>query len=56
LETEFPWSSLIGILARLPKAAQGLWDMFHSANGGDSAFNIGHAIALVLLLAFVVAG
>src|SRR5258707_12072357 len=30
--------------------------MFHSANGEESTFNISHAIALVLLLAFVVAG
>jgi preprotein translocase subunit SecY len=41
----------IGILARLPQAMTGLVDMFH----GDK-FNIGHLIALVLLLAFVVAG
>src|SRR5579872_384576 len=45
----------IGILARLPAAGQGLLDMFHPA-GGDRHFNFGHAIALVLLLAFVVAG
>ncbi|MDB6068758.1 MAG: preprotein translocase subunit SecY [Pedosphaera sp.] len=46
----------IGILARLPKAVQGLKDMFFPAAGVESHFNIGHAIALVLLLAFVVAG
>ena len=45
----------IGILARLPKAVRGLVDMFFPASG-TSNFNIGHAIALVLLLAAVVAG
>jgi preprotein translocase subunit SecY len=41
----------IGILARLPQAGQGVYTMF---SHGD--YNIGHAIALVLLLVFVVAG
>jgi preprotein translocase subunit SecY len=41
----------IGILSRLPAAGQGLWDMHKSPD-----INIGHYIALVLLLAGVVAG
>ena len=45
----------IGILARLPTAGQGLRDMFFPPSG-ESQFNLGHAIALVFLLAFVVAG
>lgn len=45
----------VGILARLPKAAFGLKDMFFPASG-QSNFNFGHAIALVLLLAGVIAG
>jgi preprotein translocase subunit SecY len=45
----------IGILARLPMAAQSLKDMFFPA-GGDSHFNIGHAALLIVLLVFVVAG
>ena len=45
----------IGILARLPAAGRGLWDMFFPASG-ESHFNIGHMIALILLLVFVVAG
>jgi preprotein translocase subunit SecY len=47
----------IGIVARLPQAAQSLVDMF--APGGDIAegkFNIFHAVAMVLLLVAVVAG
>jgi preprotein translocase subunit SecY len=43
----------IGIVARLPKAAQGLVDMFFSPNSDK---NIGHAAALVLLLVGVIAG
>src|SRR3954463_6281502 len=46
----------IGILARLPAAAQGLKDMFFPSGGGEAQFNFGHGVALVLLLAFVVAG
>lgn len=46
----------IGILARLPAAAQALIDMFHPPGGADAHFNFGHAIALVLLLAGVIAG
>jgi len=41
----------IGILARLPQAGRGLADMLRSGN-----LTVFHAIALVLLLAFVVAG
>jgi preprotein translocase subunit SecY len=45
----------IGILARLPQAAQALLDMFHPAGGVDARFNFGHAIMLVGLLALVIA-
>lgn len=44
----------IGILARLPDAGQGVADMFFLGNTGDK--NIGHAVALVLLLGGVIAG
>jgi len=43
----------IGILARLPAAGQGLWDMF---KGNQESFNLGHGLALVMLLAGVIAG
>ncbi len=46
----------IGILARLPQAAVALKDMFVGAGGVDAHFNVGHAIALILLLAGVIAG
>jgi preprotein translocase subunit SecY len=46
----------IGILARLPQAAVALKDMFAPARGFEAPFNIGHAVALVLLLAGVIAG
>lgn len=46
----------IGILARLPAAAQGLRDMFFASGGAEAKGNIGHAIALLLLLAGVIAG
>jgi preprotein translocase subunit SecY len=47
----------IGILARLPQAAVSLKDMFFpGARGIEAQFNFGHAIALVLLLAGVIAG
>jgi preprotein translocase subunit SecY len=46
----------IGILARLPAAARGLKDMFFPGGGAEAQFNFGHAIAMLLLLAFVVAG
>jgi preprotein translocase subunit SecY len=46
----------IGILARLPQAFVSLNDMFRPTGGFEARFNIGHAIALVLLLAGVIAG
>ena len=46
----------IGILARLPQAAVALWDMFTGGSDLGGGFNVGHAIALVLLLAGVIAG
>jgi preprotein translocase subunit SecY len=46
----------IGILARLPAAAMGVRDMFFATGGAEARGNIGHAAALVLLLAGVVAG
>ena len=46
----------IGILARLPQAAVALWDMFVGGGGMEAKFNLGHGIALVLLLAGVIAG
>jgi preprotein translocase subunit SecY len=45
----------IGILARLPQAGQALKDMFWPG-AGDARFNLGHAIALIFLLAGVIAG
>jgi preprotein translocase subunit SecY len=45
----------IGILARLPSAGQGLFDMFFPPDM-ESKYNLFHAIALVLLLIAVVAG
>ncbi len=46
----------IGIIARLPAAAQGMRDMFFPAKGVESQFNFFHGIALVLLLFAVIAG
>ena len=46
----------IGILARLPQAVVALRDMFFPRGGVEAQFNIGHAIALLLLLAGVIAG
>jgi preprotein translocase subunit SecY len=46
----------IGILARLPKAADALKLMFFPGQGMEAKFNFGHALALVLLLAAVIAG
>ena len=46
----------IGILARLPQAGVALKDMFSPGRGFESRFNIGHAAALILLLAGVIAG
>jgi preprotein translocase subunit SecY len=46
----------IGILARLPQAAQALWDMFASVGDVGSRFNFFHVIVLIALLLGVVAG
>jgi len=46
----------IGILARLPQAVVALKDMFFPGGGLEAQFNFGHALALVLLLAGVIAG
>jgi preprotein translocase subunit SecY len=46
----------IGILARLPQALVALKDMFHPGGGAQASFNLGHGIALILLLAGVIAG
>src|SRR5512138_3276668 len=46
----------IGILARLPQAGVALKDMFFPGGGIEANFNLGHAIALLLLLAGVIAG
>jgi preprotein translocase subunit SecY len=46
----------IGILARLPQAGVALKDMFRPGGGVEAQFNFGHAIALLLLLAGVIAG
>src|ERR1700683_4506224 len=47
----------IGILARLPAAVQGLWDMFLTPGSmGEHKYNAFHFIALMVLLCAVVAG
>jgi preprotein translocase subunit SecY len=46
----------IGILARLPQAAQALWDMFASVGDVGSKFNFFHILVLVALLLGVIAG
>jgi preprotein translocase subunit SecY len=47
----------INILARLPAAVQGLWDMFLTPGTmGEHKYNAFHFIALMLLLCAVVAG
>jgi preprotein translocase subunit SecY len=46
----------VNILARLPQAVMGLRDMFFAVRGQEAQMNFGHAIALVLLLAGVIAG
>jgi preprotein translocase subunit SecY len=46
----------IGILARLPAAIRSLGDMFFPPAGIERQYNLGHAVALLLLLAAVVAG
>lgn len=45
----------IGILARLPQAAQGLWEMFVPPAGMDSRFNIFQGAMLIIILVAVVA-
>ena len=44
----------IGILARLPKAGQGLFEMFSSHGDIEAKFGIGSAVVLVALLVFVI--
>lgn len=44
----------IGILARLPKAAQGMWEMLFPAGGGDSRLNIFQSVGLIALLLVVI--
>jgi preprotein translocase subunit SecY len=46
----------IGILARLPQAGLALKDMFFPGHGMEASKNLGHALALVGLLAGVIAG
>jgi len=46
----------INILSRLPHAALGVRDMFFSVGGQEARYNIGHAAALIFLLAGVIAG
>jgi preprotein translocase subunit SecY len=46
----------IGILAELPSAVQGVRDMFFAPEGVEARANIGHAVALLLLLAGVISG
>ncbi|MFO1476176.1 MAG: preprotein translocase subunit SecY [Verrucomicrobiota bacterium] len=46
----------VNILARLPQAVIGLHDVFVAPRGGEAQLNLGHAVALVLLLAGVIAG
>lgn len=45
----------IGILARLPQAAMGVKEMFFPP-AGETQFHVFHAIGLVMLLGFVIAG
>jgi preprotein translocase subunit SecY len=46
----------VNVLSRLPEAVQGLHDMFFGAGGAEARGNVGHAVALILLLAGVIAG
>ena len=46
----------IGIVARLPKAVTAMGDMFFATGVVEAKYNIGHAVALVFLLAAVIAG
>jgi len=44
----------IGILARMPKAVQGIWDLFRRG-GTDNSFTFFHGIFLLILLGAVIA-
>jgi preprotein translocase subunit SecY len=46
----------IGIMARLPRAGQALWDMFSSVGDVGSRFNFFHFVVLLALLLGVIAG
>lgn len=46
----------IGIVARVPQAVTALRDMFFAGPGVEAKYNLGHLVALVLLLVGVVAG
>jgi preprotein translocase subunit SecY len=46
----------VNILARLPAAVDGVRLMFFAPRGSEAQLNFGHAIALLLLLAGVIAG
>jgi preprotein translocase subunit SecY len=46
----------VNILARMPDAGRGLYDMFFAVRGVEAQWNMGHAIALFLLLIGVIAG
>lgn len=46
----------IGIVAEMPAAVVALKDMFFPGGGLEANFNLGHAVALILLLLGVVAG
>jgi preprotein translocase subunit SecY len=46
----------VGILARLPAALISVKDMFFPGEGLEARYNIGHAVALLVLLAAVIAG
>jgi preprotein translocase subunit SecY len=46
----------VNILARLPAAGEGIRLMFFAPHGMEAQLNFGHAIALLLLLAGVIAG
>jgi preprotein translocase subunit SecY len=46
----------IGILARLPQAAQGAWDMFFPGGNAEAKFHLfGTGLLLLILLVFVIA-
>ena len=46
----------IGILARLPQAVQGFYEMFFPPAGIESRFNVFHGVAMIALLLAVIAG